>query len=174
MTAFQVNVLLVLVVLVLLQGCDGGESDKCPPWHFTPANATTPCSGCSLPHATYFYCSTRSGLVDVSFIISEHDDSLFVGKVLFELDRTKWLLQAQNYHQTFQSWKTSFAVATKDKDFFVVNVSQAVGLPFTPTMVYPVNVLATVMEYQSTSYLKFGPLLFSLLFWWWLISQQTQ
>ena len=92
MTAFQVSVLLVLVILVLLQGCDGGESDKCPPWHFTPANATTPCSGCSLPHATYFYCSTSSGLVDVSFIISEHDDSLFVGEAFFQLDRTKWLL----------------------------------------------------------------------------------
>ena len=96
MTAFQVSVLLVLVVLVLLQGCDGGEDDKCPPLHFTPANVTTPCSRCSLPHATYFYCSTRSGLVDISFIISEHNDSLFVGKALFQLDRTNWLLHNSN------------------------------------------------------------------------------
>ena len=86
----------MLVVLVLLQGCDGGEDDKCPPWHFTPANATTPCSRCSLPHATYFYCSAMSGLVDISFIISEHNDSLFVGKALFQLDRTNWLLHNSN------------------------------------------------------------------------------
>ena len=75
------------------------------------------------------------------------------------------VLFSQNSLLIFQSWKTSFAVAAKDKDFFVVNISQAVGLPFTPTMAYPVNVLATVMEYHSTSCLKLGSPLSSLQCW---------
>ena len=84
--------LIVLLGLVFLQGSYGVEKDKCPPWHFTPTNATTPCSECSLPHSTYFYCSDTSGQVDVSFIISEKESSLSIGEVVFVLDRTKWLL----------------------------------------------------------------------------------
>ena len=84
---------MLLVVLVLLRGCDGGEDDKCPPWHFTPANATTLCSGCILPKMADLYCSDTGGIIDISFVMTERNDSLFIGQVLFELDRTKWLLQ---------------------------------------------------------------------------------
>ena len=80
----------VLLVLVLLQGCDGRE---CPPWHFTPANATTLCSECILPKMADLYCSDTGGIIDISFVMTERNYSLFIGQVLFELDRTKWLLQ---------------------------------------------------------------------------------
>ena len=85
----------LLLALVLLQGSDGGEEDKCPPWHFTPASATTPCSGCSLPDIPHVYCTETSGLIDVGLIMSARNGSLFFGRVHFELDRTKWL-----YHKT--------------------------------------------------------------------------
>ena len=160
---------MLLVVLVLLRGCDGGEDDKCPPWHFTPANATTLCSGCILPKMADLYCSDTGGIIDISFVMTERNDSLFIGQYCLnwteQNGHCKGVIFSRNYHQTFQTWKTSFAVAAKDKDFFVVNVSQAVGLPFTPAMVYPVNVLATVMEYHSTSCLKLGSPLSSLLCW---------
>ena len=84
----------MLLVLVLLHGCDGGEDDKCPPWHFTPANATTLCSGCILPKIPELYCNDTSGIIDISFVMTESkfNDSVFIGQVLFQLDRTKWLL----------------------------------------------------------------------------------
>ena len=82
----------LLIALVLLQGSDGGEDGKCPPWHFTPTNATSPCSGCSLPAVADVYCTETSGVIDVTFVMSTRSGSLFLGEVRFELDRTKWLL----------------------------------------------------------------------------------
>ena len=82
----------LLIALILLQGSDGGEDGKCPPWHFTPTNATSPCSGCSLPAVADVYCTETSGVIDVTFVMSTRSGSLFLGEVEFELDRTKWLL----------------------------------------------------------------------------------
>ena len=74
----------LLIALVLLQGSDGGEEDKCPPWHFTPTNATTPCSGCSLPDLPHVYCTETSGLIDVSLVMSARSGSLFLGRAHFD------------------------------------------------------------------------------------------
>ena len=75
----------VIILCLLLQGCDGGEDDKCPPWHFTPANATTPCSECSFPATDDFYCNDTGLIIDTNFIVTATDGSypLVIGKGVF-------------------------------------------------------------------------------------------
>ena len=75
----------VVFLCLLLQGCDGGEDDKCPPWHFTPANATTPCSECSFPETDDFYCSDTGLIIDTSLIVTATESSypLVIGKGIF-------------------------------------------------------------------------------------------
>ena len=96
MVAFGVGIPAVVFLFLLLQGCDGGEDDKCPPWHFTPANATTPCSECSFPETDDFYCSDTGLIIDTSLIVTATEASypLVIGKGIFgqKLNHTNTVL----------------------------------------------------------------------------------
>ena len=94
MIPFAVGIPAVVILCLLLQGCDGGEDDKCPPWHFTPANATTPCSGCSFPETDDFYCNDTGLIIDTYFIVTATNGSypLVIGKGVFGRYKPEHLL----------------------------------------------------------------------------------
>ena len=82
-----------VVLLCLLEGSVCGDDYKCPPWHFTTVNDSSPCSECSLPHTEDFYCSDTDGFIDIAFYMTANGSNypLFIANVFFGLDRTKGL-----------------------------------------------------------------------------------
>ena len=78
----------VLAVLVTLHGCNVSGADECPPWHFSPVNATVPCSQCNWFHYSSAFCNERTSLIDVATFVTASNNSypLYVGEPLFKMN----------------------------------------------------------------------------------------
>ena len=65
----------------------------CPPWHFTPPNASSPCSDCVWLYNSSVHCSDTGALVDVTTTVTTTNGTypLFISRELFYLDPTKGL-----------------------------------------------------------------------------------
>ena len=84
------QVYFVLAVLVTPHGCYVSGADECPPWHFTPVNATVPCSQCNWFYYAAF-CNERTSLIDVATFVTASNNSypLYVGEPLFKISISK-------------------------------------------------------------------------------------
>ena len=78
----------LLAVLVTLHGCYVSGADECPPWHFTPENATVSCSQCNWFHYSAASCNERTSLIDIATFVTASNNSypLYVGKPLFKMN----------------------------------------------------------------------------------------
>ena len=86
--------LVVIISLCYLEQVTAEE--ECPLGFYTPDNATKPCSKC---WPVFAHCTGTTASIDMSLILTKSvnfptldNSSLFVGQIIFDLDRSKGIL----------------------------------------------------------------------------------
>ena len=134
--ATTISMLLVALFLcVLLAAGEEVEQQQCPPWHFTPDNASKPCSQCG-PLKNIVRCHREETYIQIYYCMTAMGNEsggyqLTVGKCYFGLDRSRGLLKNWVFRQlpTNVSEVNEFACnSTNRKGYFCADCKKDYGI----------------------------------------------